>query len=356
MRSSETDICEQVRSLAGRALAVADQTAVMVVSNLQDRASLSTVFDRRSEYFTETEVEQLVSGFRRAGFYCDLFVGERAFMEWVAGGGIRRFPVETVLVYNTAQSGTGAGRKSLIPAFCALEGVRTLNADAYAVSLARHKFHVQSILRSAGVAVPSTWWYFGGGDWLNEDQPAPGERVIAKSSFESASIGMSPESSFVIGPDANQVLDSIAEALRQPVVVQAFVSGHEAETPVLVFDQVMALPPVGVSVGDRRLLGDQFLDFEHVANDNYGFYALASELPGTTDAVMRSAVQTARTLNLRGFCRVDCRIDCHGRSFVTDVSTTPHLTAHSSFAFAFDRLGFDQSEMLATLAGGALSR
>jgi len=344
----------ELEVLAAGAIQIADEIAVMAVANLKDDVPFSTSFDRKTEYFTEDELEQIVSGFRTAGFYCDVFIGEGEFIDWVLGGGARRFPRRKLLVYNTAQSGIGAGRKSLIPAFCMLQGIPTLNADPYGASLARHKFHVNAILRSTGVPVPPTWWYFGKGLWLNEERPPIGTHVLAKSTYESASIGISSGSSMLSDHDLEERLDATRAGLQQPVVVQTFVTGREAETPVFRVDNLFPLAPVGISIDKQHDVGDTFLSFERVCEDDYDFYALEEDLPELVEPLRQIAASTVQTLQLRGFCRVDSRIDTERRIFVTDVSTTPHLVAHSSYAFRFRYLGFDQGTMLAALVGLAL--
>lgn len=148
----------------------------------------------------------------------------------------------------------------------------------------------------------------------------------------------------------------ICQALRQPIVVQAFIEGREAETPVLGLERPVPLNPVGISIEGRRELGDTFLSFERVFSDGYEFYDLESDAQALVEPIRHTAALAVDTLQLEGFCRVDMRIDSAGQPFVIDVSTTPHLVAHGSYAFAFQRLGFNQTDMVAALTGCAIER
>lgn len=345
---------ENIDRLTRRGTEAAGEIAILAVANVKENESMS-VFDRDVEYFTENELDEIVNAFRTAGFYCEVFIGEQEFISWVSGGGPRHFPKHRLYVYNTSQTGCGAGRKSLVPAFCAFHGIATLNSDPYAVSLARHKFHVNAILRAIGIPVPSTWWYLGNRKWFNNNRPDAGTHILAKSTYESSSIGISEGSAFIADHDLEERLEVVSKGLNQPIVVQRFIVGREAETPVIVLpEEPLPLGPVGISVGGRQDLGESFLSCERVYKGEFGFYSLLDEHSSTARAVQFAAARTVQVLQLRGFSRVDVRINEDGQAFVTDVATTPHLIAHSSYMFAFDRLGFDQSQMITALVGASL--
>ena len=54
--------------------------------------------------------------------------------------------------------------------------------------------------------------------------------------------------------------------------------------------------------------------------------------------------------------RIDFRIAADGTPYIFDVSTTPYTTKHSSFAFAFERLGLSYSEIYQAIIFAALQR
>jgi D-alanine-D-alanine ligase len=151
-----------------------------------------------------------------------------------------------------------------------------------------------------------------------------------------------------------QFEEMVAE-LAQPVVVQEFIAGREAETPVVAGVQSIVLDPVGISIDGETSLDSRFLSYERVAVNGYGFYDFGAECPQMAARLREIAALTAAVLQLEGFCRVDCRISNAGQPFVTDVSTTPHLVAHSAFDFRFGDLG-GRPAMMAALVGWGLSR
>ena len=103
-------------------------------------------------------------------------------------------------------------------------------------------------------------------------------------------------------------------------------------------------------------MGDQFLTYEDVAKDGYGFWDLEEQMPAVAQRLCRTAERAAQTLGIRGMGRIDFRIDEKGTSFVTDVSTSPHITAHSSFAYVHKAAGRDPNELPAILVALAARR
>jgi D-alanine-D-alanine ligase len=337
------------------ALARADRIAVLVVSNLaKNKNAPEGDTDRSTEYFSESELEQIVHGFRSFGFYCDVFIGESEFMKWVEGGGARHFPDRKIVVYSVAQSGTGAGRKSLVPAVCALHGLSYVNSDPYTTSLARHKFHGNAILRSLGIPAPKCWWYLPTGMWLNGEHPPVGAHIITKSTFESASIGIGSDARMEYDRSQDAKIAALAHSLGQGVVVQEFISGMECETPVIGVVPHIALGPAGISIDEHKRLGNGFLDYDRVYFDRYGFYDFAKEAPEIASEIADIATNAAIALGLGGFSRVDFRIADTGQRYVTDISTTPHLVDHSAYAFCFNLAGWSRADMLGLLVGLSL--
>jgi D-alanine-D-alanine ligase len=179
--------------------------------------------------------------------------------------------------------------------------------------------------------------------------PGPGEQVLAKSAYESASIGIGPKSAFAYHQTEDERLREISKGLAQPVVVQRFIAGREFEVPVIFDSRPLALQPVGVSLDDDPNLGDKFLHYDIIARDKYGFFELNE--PGLSNELRGFAENVFQVLGMRGFGRVDFRVDLQGKPYVTDVSTSPHLTSHSAYGFRFRADGYDTSALLAALVG-----
>jgi D-alanine-D-alanine ligase len=338
---------------------VAESLSIPLVANLKTSGPAAGDYVNSSvatEYFSENEASQILLGLQECGFYTKLYAGEIDFISAVLTGLFDGLPRPRKLIYNTAQSGTGAGRKSLIPAFCALRGIPFCNSNPYVLSLARHKFHVYSILKTLGLPVTDSWFFDEAG-WLFGRRPPCGLKLIAKACYESASIGLDDECIGELSDPYEAMLIRKTSALRQPYIVQRFVAGSEAEVPVLDFGAgAFALDPVASTLDNSPILGERILDYSIIENDLSGFATCQHLDQETCDGMKTAARQVFRALGMCAVGRVDFRIESSGRFSITDVATTPHLVRHSAFAFAFDRLGFQHADVLGAVVAANARR
>jgi D-alanine-D-alanine ligase len=356
---SDRQATEEIARALQAVKSIAQTLTVPLVANLKSEGTSAGDYDISSvatEYFSENEASQILLGLQECGFYTKLYTGESAFIAAVLDGAFANLPRERKLVYNTAQSGTGAGRKSLIPSFCALHRIAICNSDAYVLSLARHKFHVYCILRTLGLPATDSWLFDETG-WLFEQRPPRNTKLIAKACFESASIGLDQESVGELSDTYEAMLRRKVAALRQPYVVQRFIAGFEAEVPVIDFGHgPCALEPVAMTLDNDPMLGDRILDYDIVYSDLGGFAACTHLERRICDDMKDAAENVFRALGMTTIGRVDFRIDPQGRFFITDVATTPHLVRHSAFAFAFMHAGFAHADVLGAVAAANARR
>lgn len=303
-----------------------------------------------TEYFSDDEFEQIISMFSTCGLDTDYFTYEDDFFRYI----IEHSPNKAI-VYNAAQSGTGPGRKSLVPAFCNLHNIPCTGSNPYVVSLCRHKYHVNQILAQAGIEVPQTWLYSDG--WLMNRRPPLSMNILLKPIYESASIGIDNASIQTYSPQIDQVIFQQVKQQCQPIMAQEFIPGYEVEVPLLcVNDAVCHLPPVGISVDGKHNLNNEILNYERIYFDKYGFYDFSVESREISKNLNLCAAEVAMILGMEGLCRVDFRVKPNGSYFVTDVSTNPHFVAHSSVNTAFQILGLTPEHIAKTLLLAAVEK
>jgi D-alanine-D-alanine ligase len=299
---------------------------------------------------SDEEFEEIAGMFGALGIPVDFFIHEDGFIQHVLQQETRYN--KKSIVYNAAQSGTGPGRKALIPSFCNMHGLVCTGSNAYVVSLCRHKYHVNKLLQQSGIPVPDSWLYYHG--WLHNCSPPFGQKVIVKPIYESASIGIDNNSVFVFDSNTETMLKERALIHRQPVIVQEFIKGYEAEVPLVIAEKdTISFDAVGISVNGKTLLNELFLDYDKIYFDKYAFFNLNEEWKGS-DVLLPCAESVADLLGMTGLCRVDFRIQEDGRYFVTDVSTNPHFVRHSSIGYAFRKLGYEAIHIAKTILGSAL--
>lgn len=339
----------RLRQLTARAQEVADNITVVVVANRQ-RAIPDDSQDRSTEYWTDYETNQILTGLRSSGFRTQYFEGENEFISFVLERDGRIANSQWTLVYNTAQSGTDPGRKSMVPAFCALHGLPTCNSNSYAVSLARHKLHVHAILRRYGIPTPDTWAFEAHTGWLRNEYPPENTLLIAKAGYESASIGLDKQSIGTLSSNFENVLKEKSIGLKQQFVVQRFISGHEFQLPVINIEYSReTLAPVSIVLDGNYELDNRVLSYSSVAQDGFEFAMCPPEYSHESLRMREVAVDVCEVLGLNGFARVDFRMDSDRNIWVTDVATSPHIVMHSAYRYAFEQAGLSHCDMLASM-------
>lgn len=136
-------------------------------------------------------------------------------------------------------------------------------------------------------------------------------------------------------------------------IVQEYIEGSECEVPVFkVGNTVHVFPPIGIDLQGRSILDEDASD-----HSQYGFYKLDKYFPSEVVANIQAIAERAfRLLHMDVYGRIDFRIAPNGHPFIFDVSTTPYTTRHSSFAYAFNQLGFEYCDIYRAIISAALMR
>jgi D-alanine-D-alanine ligase len=333
-----------------------DQVGIVLVANIKDRTKPTDDYEGDSiitEFLSETELDDLVEYFEGAGFYCEVLIDEEGFLEWLSEGR-SHFPRRHPLVYNLAQNGTGPARLTLVAGLCRLYRLPLIDSDAHAVAIANHKFHAASLLSGFGFPVAHCWLFTQRGWWPKA--PPSGLRVIAKPTYESASIGIHDDNVFTMVESSHEHLRSYAAKYRQPLTVQEFIVGSEVEVPVLESNGPQTLAAIGIELDGRREMADRILTYDQVFNDRYSFYNLADVDASAANRVMGIARQAFRALGMSGMGRVDFRIGLDAKPHIMEVNCKPHITKHSAFNRALNLVRCSGTDLARFLVGSAAER
>jgi D-alanine-D-alanine ligase len=335
---------------------LSEEVGIVLVANVKGRTKPSDDYEGDSiitEFLSARELDDIVAYFEEAGLYCEVLLDEEGFLKWLSEGR-NKFPRRHPIVFNLAQNGTGPARLTVVAGLCRLLRIPLVDSDAYAVAIAQHKFHALSLLSHFGLPVARCWSFSQRGWW--PEVPPEGLRLIAKPTYESASIGVSDDSVFLIEQSVNERLMRRVDAYRQPLTVQEFIEGFEIEVPVLEAGGPQTLAAVGIELNGQRNLADMFLTYDQVFSDSYAFYDFADENNSVALEAMAVARKAFLGLSLSGIGRVDFRINAKGKPLIMEINCKPHVTKHSGFLHALSTVGCTGRDLAKFLVGSTAER
>lgn len=297
-----------------------------------------------TERFSIDEFNEIYQGIVSAGYYIQaVYFNE---LDFIADFIEHPNHFEYCLIYNLARNGLRTNKKVLIPAFCELINLNYVTSSSLSCALCRNKYYFSTLLMNHGIPVPKSWFLTEAGSWLH-DAPADKTNVICKPAAGSASQGVTDAGIF----SASQ---SMFKRLKgASYIVQEYIDGSECEVPVFSYgNTIKALSPVGIALGENRILN------ERMSQENqYDFYDLSDTQPSTTiNAIKAYAEKAFYILQMNTYGRIDFRIDAKGEPYIFDIATMPYTTKHSSFAFAFEKMGLPYSSIYQAIISAALQR
>ena len=321
-----------------------DSLDIVLVAHVVGPRGYDNILQRNcseTEQFTVQEFNEIYRGVVDAGFYMrKVFFSEIDFIKDFIGN-LEEY--SSTVVFNLCRNGTGMNKKAVVPAICDLLGTVFTSSDSGSCALARNKSLYTTFLSASGISCPISGIY---SEELS-NKIANNTKVICKPVDGSASQGISYKN-----------IISFGEALAlydESVLIQEYIDGYECEVPIFCSDgKCFAMPPVGISFEEESLIG--ILTYESSMNSNYGFYNLNDILPSKIcEKIMKDAEKSFDLLGLETYGRIDFRIDRNTHQhYLMDVSTTPYITKHSSFAFAMKEAKRDYSEIFRLIISAAL--
>ena len=263
------------------------------------------------------------------------------------------------LVFNLVESLGGSDRLAHLAARL-LEDLDLpyTGTPAAALHLANHKPAAKARLRAAGLPTP---------DWIAATSaetvlPPP---YIIKAIWEHASLGLDDHAVIRTG-DGSTVAAQIESRSRQigrQCFAEQFIEGREFNLSLLAADggQPQVLPPAEIDFsafpkGKPKIVGyaakwdDATFEFEHTPR--------RFDFPAADDALVELlrtlAVQCWRLFDLRGYARVDFRVDSQGQPWILEVNANPCLSPDAGFAAALEKAGLPRVRAIELILEDAL--
>ena len=332
---------------------------VILIANVYGKTPILTP-DRlclKAEFFTEAELDYLLTALKRCKYNVICYFDENKFIKDYLNGNIVNFGKE-FLVFNLARNGYGIGKKSLIPTFCDLNGIKYTASNGYACSFARHKFHISSLLREIRCNSLESY-IFEDSAWLNNKKPFnSNKKFIVKPLCESASQGITEGNIFngAISDIDSFVLDIYNKLNHVPLLIQEFIEGFEAKTIIIDFDKSYVFDPVGVEIDGKHDLGETIISEDIAFDYAHSNYNLSSEIdPQIIQQIKEKAWLVYKTIGMQNYGRIDCRIDNRTKEFYfMDFATMPYFVSDGEMLFAFKQKGYDINSLMNAIINSAL--
>ena len=213
----------------------------------------------------------------------------------------------------------GQGEDGTVQALFDMAGVRYTGSGHLASALAMDKHLSKVVLRAAGVATA---------DWIMAPPPnaeplkadavgdALGWPVVVKPSKQGSTVGLS----IVRAP--NELAPAITEAFRfdDEVMIERFVPGRELTVGIL-GDQV--LPTIEIKPMK------ELYDYECKYTPGMASEFVAELTPAEEAMLADQARRAFTALKLRGYARIDFRLDPNGQPWCLEANTLPGMTPTS---------------------------
>lgn len=296
------------------------------------------------------EAEVVSSSLRSQGHDVERMEFSLALPEVI--GRLRDFAPD--LVFNLVESVEGKGRLAyLAPGLLDSLGIPYTGCPAEAFFLTGSKTLAKRIMQQYGVPTPR---------WLPADSAVTeldGSPWIIKSVWEHASIG--------IGQD-NIVANSTLAAQRirhggpDEKFAELYIPGREFNLSLLGFKkQPELLPPAEIQFIDfpdgryhivdyRAKWDEQSFEYQNTVRT----FQFGPDMEPVLNRLALVASQCWTVFGLRGYARVDFRVDDKGEPWVLEVNTNPCISPDGGLMAAARQAGYDHGTVIARIVSEAL--
>lgn len=225
-----------------------------------------------------------------------------------------------------------------------------------ALSQCHDKFRAKAILQAGGLPTPK--------GWLVESELQLPARLkfplIVKPNCEDAGIGIYPRSVVRNRAQLRQQVARVRAAYDQPALVETFIDGREINAAIVDHPQPRVLPLSEISfqrypAGLPRIVG--YTAKWRPAHPTYRGTTPACPAPVSEALEKRLkslALQAWKILKLRGYARVDFRLDSRERPYILEVNPNPDTTRDAGLARSLEIAGIVYEDFWSTQVRQAL--
>ncbi|MDZ7768752.1 MAG: hypothetical protein U5K38_06610 [Woeseiaceae bacterium] len=256
-------------------------------------------------------------------------------------------------VFNLVESLGGRGELiGLVPALLESAALLFTGSGSMAISLTSHKILAKRWMRLNGIPTP---------DWHEtaEGIANTGDRWIVKSLWEHASLGLD-DASVTDSPTAVAArLRDCARTYGGQWFAERYVEGREFNISVLEHDGLLLVLPLAEMMfidyppGKPRIVG-YAAKWDDTAPEYHDTRRCFPVLDRADSNALQEVVRQCWSLfGLRGYARVDVRLDRQGTPWVIEINANPCLAQDAGFLAAAAQAGLSHAQVLASILDAA---
>lgn len=263
------------------------------------------------------------------------------------------------LVFNIVESVEGSGRLVYFaPALLDFLRIRYSGCPTEAIFVTSNKLLSKKMLHGAGIPTPG---------WVTladvDREGTPAGSWIIKSVWEHASIGLT-EGSVVTAPSS--LVDGLHRAAASAAgdsFAELYIHGREFNVSVLAGPRGPEVLPLAEMVfrdfpeGKPRIVDyrakwdEESFEFKNTVRS----FESAPEDARLAEELRNLAAKCWNLFQLRGYARVDFRVDEAGLPWVLEVNTNPCISKQAGFLAAAGRAGLSQADVVARIIADSVA-
>lgn len=299
-----------------------------------------------SEFVYPSEINDICQSLEMSGYDYEIIDGPIGLLTSVEKG------IVCDLYFNKSIGFKGLERKIAVPAISLLYNLPIIGSNAYTMTLARHKYHTNRMLKGLGFDVPEAWYVFGL-DNIPNNFCFP---VIVKPNQESDSLGISEKSVCYSLSEVKEYIEYLLAVFKQPIIIEEFIDGEEWKMSVIGNGEESHVYGGVNSLKNGRFMTGSLQTREDILENNLSYENLIRNQQYDKAKLIAEAIH--KNLGLNDYSRCDFRLK-NGRLYCMEVSTHPFLSnsdKHSSFVKAAKQELTNYDNILMTLIQASCKR
>lgn len=259
-------------------------------------------------------------------------------------------------VFNLVETVQGRGRLiHLAPAVLDHVRIPYTGSSTEGIFLTSNKLVAKRLMRASGLQTPP---------WLSPEEmeidfPSTCPESIVKSVWEHASIGLDENSVVGSGNRAFllEMMRDRSKALQTECFAEAYVEGREFNVSLLAGDSGPEVLPVAeiefhaFPPGKPRVIGFRAKwepeSFEYLHTPRCFAFGRKDEV--LLSLLAERARECWSLFGLKGYARIDFRVDARGIPWIIDVNANPCLTPDAGFFAASREAGFEFTQVISRI-------